>query len=127
MNIIPTANAGDNQSTTSGAEVTLDGSASSDSEDDAASTALSYNWVQTSGTNVTLSSEDTAIATFTAPDVDTETTLVFTLTVTDSDGASSNDEVTITVQPLPNTEPTANAGDNQSTILWRRSNARWQC
>ncbi len=116
LNTEPTANAGDNQSTISGTEVTLNGSASSDSEDDAASTALSYNWVQTSGTNVTLSSEDTAIATFTAPDVDAETTLIFTLTVTDSDGASSNDEVTITVQPLPNTEPTANAGDNQSTI-----------
>ena len=103
----------------SGAEVTLDGSASSDSEDDIAGTALSYNWVQTSGATVTLSSTNTITATFTAPDVDAETALVFTLTVTDSDGASSNAEVTINVQPipivpLPNTRPIANAGDNQS-------------
>ena len=97
LNTEPTANAGDNQSTTSGAEVTLDGSASSDSEDDIAGTALSYNWAQTSGATVTLSSTNTITATFTAPDVGAETTLVFTLTVTDSDGASSSAEVTITL------------------------------
>ena len=113
--IPPIANTGSDQSITSGTEVTLDGSASSDSEDDAAGTALSYNWAQTSGTTVTLSSEDTAIATFTAPNVGAETALVFTLTVTDSNGASSSAEVTINVQPISNTEPTANAGDNQST------------
>ena len=97
LNTEPTANAGDNQSITSGVEVTLDGSASSDSEDDIAGTALSYNWVQTSGATVTLSSTNTITATFTAPDVGAETTLVFTLTVTDSDGASSSAEVTITL------------------------------
>ena len=100
QNIEPTANAGSNQSITSGVEVTLDGSASSDSEDDIAGTALSYNWAQISGTTVTLSSTNTITATFTAPDVDAETTLVFTLTVTDSDGASSNAEVTINVLPI---------------------------
>ena len=112
--IPPIANTGSDQSITSGTEVTLDGSASSDSEDDAAGIALSYNWAQTSGTTVTLSSEDTAIATFTAPNVGAETALVFTLTVTDSNGASSSAEVTINVLPISNTEPIARAGDDQS-------------
>src|SRR5215467_6507558 len=57
VNILPTANAGSNQTVISGAAVTLDGSASSDSD----GTIASYAWTQTSGTpTVTRSEEHTS-------------------------------------------------------------------
>ena len=49
-NVLPTANAGVDQTAVSGATVTLDGSASKDLEG-----AVSFSWVQSSGSAVTLS------------------------------------------------------------------------
>ena len=113
-NLPPTANAGVNRSVAAGTAVSLDGSASSDSD----GTIASYAWVQESGTTVTLADEDTATPDFTAPSDTMTHTLVFELTVTDDDGATNTSTVTIEVaamdQPLPNTPPTANAGVNRS-------------
>ena len=111
-NTAPTANAGADQSATTGTEVTLTGAGSSDSD----GTIQSYAWVHTSTggatptTPIIVANGETS--TFTAPDTAAE--LVFTLTVTDDDGATNSDTVTITVVPVvANIAPIANAGDDQ--------------
>jgi len=87
-----------------GQQVQLDGSASLN--------ATSFAWAQLSGTpSVTLSNADTAIASFTAPNV--ETTLTFRLTVQGPGGPSTADEV-VTVAPIA--PPRANAGPPQSVL-----------
>ena len=113
-NKAPTSNAGEDQSVAEGTTgVTLDGSGSSDSD----GTIEKYAWtLTTSNDDVTLSGEDTATASFTAPDVDADTELVFRLTVTDNDGATDTDDVTITVTDSAggtNVDPVADAGDDQ--------------
>ena len=109
-NQAPTANAGTNQSVTSGTTVTLDGSGSSDPD---TGDTLTYSWAHTSGTPaVTLTGATTSSPTFTAPTVTTSTAFVFTLTVSDST-ATATDTVTITVAPA-NSAPTANAGTDQT-------------
>ncbi len=108
----PTAEAGDNQTVEEGATVTLDGSGSSDPEEE----ALTYRWTQTGGTAVTLSSSTAQSPTFTAPGQLVENAiLVFSLVVTDAGGlASPADKVTVTVTAGPNDAPTAEAGDDQT-------------
>ena len=83
-NIEPVANAGTNQTVEFGSQVTMDGSSSVDPD----GTIESYNWSQTAGTTVALSSTDQPIVTFTAPA--TIDSLSFTLTVTDNDGSSGS-------------------------------------
>ena len=108
-NTAPTANAGDDRNVVEGQTVTLNGSGSTDPENQ----TLAYAWTQTAGTTVALSSTTAASPTFTAPAVTQAETLTFSLTVTDPGGlASSADTVTITVGN--NTAPTANAGDDRT-------------
>src|SRR3989338_2388477 len=111
----PTADAGADQTVDSGAAVTLDGSASADPD---AGDTLTYAWTQTSGPEVTLSSATAASPGFTAPEIganDPAAELVFSLVVTDDKGnASDADTVTITVDPVANTGPTADAGADQT-------------
>ena len=92
----PVADAGSDQTVTQGATVTLDGSGSSDPDDD----TISYSWSRTAGPAVTLSSSTAKKPTFTAPTVSSNTAITFQLTV--SDGLfSDTDSVTITVKPPP--------------------------
>jgi hypothetical protein len=112
-NTVPVANAGPNQSVTAGAQVTLNGSASSDSD----GTIATYTWSQTAGTAVTLSSTTAAQPTFTAPSPAATTTLTFSLRVTDDRGGlSAPATVNITVNPAggANAAPVANAGSAQT-------------
>ncbi|MCF7824553.1 MAG: T9SS type A sorting domain-containing protein [Candidatus Marinimicrobia bacterium] len=91
-NFSPVANAGPDQSVDSGETVTLDGSSSSDSDGSIAS----YLWSQVSGSTVTLTNANTAVASFVVPTVTETSSWVFMLTVTDDDGATDTDEITIT-------------------------------
>ena len=95
-NQAPNADAGEDDTVTAGDTVTLDGSKSTDSN---SGDTLSYSWTETTDSGVSLSDASAAKPTFTAPDVDSETTLGFELTVTDDDGASNTDTVSVTVQP----------------------------
>ena len=109
----PTAVAGDNQTLTEGDAVSLDGSASSDTD----GSISSYSWQQLSGTTATLTGANTTTASFTAPEVASNTTdeLVFQLTVTDNDGLTDTATVSVFVQDalVSNIAPTANAGVDQ--------------
>ena len=97
LNVAPTANAGTNQTVTSGVTVTLNGSASNDPDGSIAS----YAWTQTAGTPaVTLANGVTAQPTFVAPTVAAASTLTFSLVVTDNLGATSPaSTVNVTVNP----------------------------
>ena len=89
----PVADAGGPQTVTEGDTVTLDGSGSSDPK----GLPITYSWVQTSGTEVTLSDPSASTATFTAPSgLSSEAELEFELTV--SNGVvSDTDTAVITV------------------------------
>jgi len=86
------ANAGHPQTVASGAQVTLDGSASSDSE----GRPLSYRWTQTGGPSVSLSGADSAQPSFTAPDG--PAALTFSLVVSDGSQSSAPDSTGVDVK-----------------------------
>jgi Mg-chelatase subunit ChlD len=94
INAFPTADAGVEQMVQEGVIVTLDGSNSTDPENQISA----YRWTQTSGSAVTLSDPTAQNPFFTAS---IPGTLTFNLTVTDYYGASDSDEVTITVMLDP--------------------------
>ena len=109
----PSTNAGLDRTVNAGDVVTLDGSKSSDQDND----PLTYIWKQLSGPNVRLNSIDKPFAIFTAPkDISSDTDMRFELTVTDSKNATSKDSVKVTVKyvPPPNQPPVANAGPEQT-------------
>ncbi len=108
-NVAPVARAGVAQSTVPGALVTLDGSASSDANDD----VLSYRWTLSSrpaGSSATLSNANAAAASL-RPDV--VGSYVATLVVNDGVFDSADSTVTITVTTA-NVPPVANAGPAQT-------------
>jgi hypothetical protein len=110
VNQPPSANAGPDQSVNEGVLVTLNGSKSSDPD----GSALSYDWVQTSGTTVVLSSLSAAQPTFRAPQVSQAgETLTFQLTVTDSGDLQARDSCIVNVVWV-NQPPVANAGPDQT-------------
>lgn len=111
-NQAPSANAGNDQSVDGAETITLDGSASSDSD----GTISSYSWTQTEGESVELTGASTSSPMFTAPSTDIELTLTFRLTVADDDGATDSD----TVQVIVNAEGGSNP-DNQSPLAYAGS------
>ncbi len=112
VNDPPIANAGADQTVAEGATVTLDGSGSSDSEGE----NLTYAWTQVGTPMVSLSGENTAAPTFTAPaDLLNDATLEFSLVVNDGESDSAAATVTITITGV-NDPPIANAGPDQNNI-----------
>jgi fibronectin type 3 domain-containing protein len=110
INQPPAANAGPDQSVNEGAMVALNGSNSGDPE----GFALNYEWVQTSGSPVALSSPFAAQPAFIAPNAGPDgETLIFQLTVTDSGGLQARDTCIVNVVWV-NQPPTANAGPDQN-------------
>ncbi len=106
-NTAPVANAGADQTVEEGTLVTLNGTASSDADND----PLTYLWTAPDG--ITLNDNTLAQPTFTAPEVATSTTYEFSLVVNDGKVNSSPDVVVITVTNA-NTAPVANAGADQT-------------
>ncbi len=90
----PIARTGEDRTVAGGAEVTLDGTGSSDPDGE----ALTFTWAQISGPSVTLRDETTATPSFTAPKPEVTTVLVFELTATDALGASSTAKQLVTVE-----------------------------
>jgi hypothetical protein len=111
-NAAPVANPGSAQNVTTGTAVTLDGSASRDSNGD----ALTYRWALTSkpsGSIASLASTASARATFTA---DVEGTYVATLIVNDGKVDSDSNTVAVTATST-NAAPVANPGSAQNVTI----------
>jgi hypothetical protein len=91
--------------------VTLDGSASTDTD----GTIATYSWTQVSGpTSATIT--DSAAPATTVEDL-TEGVYEFQLMITDDGGFSDTDLIQVTVNPEPNEPPAADAGPDQVIIL----------
>ena len=99
---LPVSVPGQDQTVGEGAPVTLDGSGSSDPNDD----ALSYEWAQVAGPDVVLSAPNFNVTTFQAPTVSSDVMLEFSLTVTDVDG-SHVETVLVRVQNSQTNTPIA--------------------
>lgn len=114
----PDANAGSDQTVEERTEVTLDGSASSDSD----GTIVAYTWSQIAGVpSVDIAAANSAQATFQAPDVTENTIFEFQLLVEDDGGATDTDTIAVTVVPVSNMPPTASisvpaVAEERSTI-----------
>jgi len=109
INQLPVAVAGPDQVVSAGAGVELDGSGSFDPDGD----PLLFQWQQVSGPAVVLNDPGQAIAAFSTPQVQVDTTLIFGLTV--DDGVDEDqDQVSILVTTVANQPPVANAGMDQT-------------
>ena len=113
-NMVPKADAGDDQKVEVNTEVKLDGGKSSDED----GKIVSYKWEQTDGPKVDIKQADKQIATFDVPESAADSKLVFKLTVVDDKGDSASDDVSAEVHntQAQNTDNTqAQNTDNTQT------------
>ncbi len=103
---MPTVEAGEDRTVAGRGLVVLRGSASTPD-----GSAATYAWSQVSGQAVTLQGGTTAVASFTAPDVKSASTLVFQL-MASANGQQTTDTVVITV--AADGAPVANAGTDRT-------------
>ena len=110
VNAVPVADAGPDQQVVEGAQITLDGSNSRDTD----GTIAAYRWRQTDGAPVTLSNATSPRPVFTAPKVDLQNgSLTFELTVTDDGGLQNQDSCIVNIL-WENEPPSASAGPDQT-------------
>jgi hypothetical protein len=107
INIAPSVNAGNDFSADEQVLINLSGSAS-----DSDGTVNSILWQQIAGSNVVINNANTLTPNFIAPALTSDEILVLSLTVTDDDGASSSDNISITI--IANVAPVVNAGSDQT-------------
>jgi len=119
----PVADAGPDQLNAGVGNITLNGSGSSDP----LGLALTYNWQQVSGPNVSLSGTNTPTATFTAA---AGQIYVFRLTVTNTDKLSASDTVTVSTASAAQTRivqftasPASIQAGQSATLTWVVENA----
>ena len=93
INATPLVSAGTAQTATEGAVVTLNATASDPNGD-----AITIVWTQVSGPMVELSSTSSLTPEFQAPNVNDRANIVLRLTVTDARGASSSQDITVTIE-----------------------------
>jgi hypothetical protein len=106
------ANAGVDQTTTSGSRVTLNAVNST-------GPISTYAWAQTGGPATALTGANTSAASFTAPVVTTATVLTFSLTVRSALGATSTDLIAIQVTPVQDLVTVTLAQFTVGTASWR--------
>ena len=110
-NVAPVAKAGTDITITLPTNtVNVNGSTSTDAD----GTIASYLWTKVSGPAATIAN---ASGSSTAINNLVQGTYVFKLKVTDNDGASSEDQVTVTVNAQPNVAPVAKAGNDVAITL----------
>lgn len=110
VNMVPVAEAGENQQVNEGDIVTLSGEASSDVDDG----IVRWLWEQIAGPDVTLADPFDKRTSFIAPDIgEGGTELTFRLTVTDKGGLKSTDSCIVNVA-FVNAPPVADAGVTQT-------------
>ncbi len=106
----PSVDAGSGQAAVEGTTVTLAGNAT-----DPDGNSMTYLWTHDSALDIALANATSPSATFTAPQVDSDTPVEFTLTVSDGE-ATVTDTATVTITDSANTAPSVSAGQDQTAV-----------
>lgn len=109
-NLAPIVNAGADLQIQETTSVNLSAQASDDG------TVVSVLWTQLSGSSIGLAANDSHSISFIAPLVSISTEFNFRFTATDNQGASSSDEIVITVNPITD-NPIVDAGEDQTVNI----------
>ncbi|HEY9387371.1 MAG TPA: PKD domain-containing protein [Nitrososphaeraceae archaeon] len=116
--VVPIADAGQDQIINEGETVLLNGSGSIDPD----GILLSYSWKQTPlNPSITLNGADTAVWSFTAPGVSSDTIFPFQLEVTDNKGLSSTDGTNIVIKDIPSNAISESPINNADTLSYDSS------
>lgn len=113
-NRLPTLTSSQDQTVNEGASVSMSAEATDPNGD-----TLTYSWIQTSGTDVTLTGDDSAAASFTAPSLASGSeTLAFTVSVNDgTDTVTNNVSVTVNDVPAPVAPPARKSSGGSTSWL----------
>src|SRR6185295_5585909 len=107
-NQAPKADAGKDLKAEVNTEVKLDAGDSKDQDGQ----IVSYKWQQTDGPEVELKDSDKQVAVFDVPESAADSNLVFKLTVTDDKDDTGDDDVTVKVQQIPQSDSDSEGESN---------------